>query len=68
LIIGFKGREIAVGFSNGIVRFLLINPIGMFLLKAFKVHRTAITHISFSPDGQVLSLLIKEVIECGNSF
>lgn len=43
-----QGRELAVGFSNGIVRFLLINPIGLFLLKVYKVHRKAITHISFS--------------------
>jgi hypothetical protein len=32
------GRVMAVGFTNGIVRFLLLKAEGFFLLKAMKVH------------------------------
>lgn len=49
-----KGRVVAVGFENGIVRFLLLAEKGFFLLRALKVHPHGITQLKFSGDGRKL--------------
>ena len=36
---------LAVGFSDGIVRFIYLDPKGITLVKAFKVHKTSIIKI-----------------------
>jgi len=43
-----QGRIVIVGFSNGIVRFLLLNQNKFFLLRAEKVHPHSIQSIKIS--------------------
>ena len=38
------------------MRLLLLNADGFFLLKALKVHKTAIKKIKFSPDGSKIAV------------
>lgn len=45
---------VAVGFSDGIVRFLFLNSKGFDLVKAFKVHKTSITKLKSNRDGTTL--------------
>lgn len=45
---------VAVGFSDGIVRFLFLDPKGFTLVKAFKVHKTGIIKLKTSRDGVIL--------------
>jgi WD40 repeat protein len=49
-----QGRMIAVGFQDGIVRFLYLDPKGFSLVKAIKVHRTGIIKVKSSRDGSVV--------------
>jgi WD40 repeat protein len=51
------GRVVAVGYTNGIVRFLLLNTEGFFLLKAMKVHPHAIQMIKVSKDGGFIAVI-----------
>ena len=45
---------IVVGFSDGIVRFLLLNTKNFQLIKAFKVHKNPIIKVKINRDGNVL--------------
>lgn len=54
------GRVIAVGFANGIVRFMLLKEKNFFLLKVLKVHPNGITHLKFSGDGKKI-VIVSEV-------
>lgn len=45
------GRVVVCGYVNGIVRFLLLKQDGFHLLRAMKVHPSAITHIRISNDA-----------------
>lgn len=45
-----KGRLIAAGFNNGIVRILNVSTNGLEIMKAFKAHEDAIIGIQFSED------------------
>ena len=45
---------VAVGFSDGIVRLLFLEPKGFSLIRAFKVHKTSITKIKANRDGTIL--------------
>ena len=49
-----------MGFANGIVRFLLLNEKGFFLLRALKVHPNGISHLRFSGDGRKV-VIVSEV-------
>jgi len=49
-----KGRLVAVGFDNGIVRFLNISAEGIEVMKAFKAHEDAIVGIEYSADLKML--------------
>jgi WD40 repeat protein len=49
-----KGRVFAVGFDNGIIRFLAIHTEGLDILKAFKAHDDAIVGIKHSKDLKCL--------------
>ena len=48
-----KGRVVLVGFSNGIVRMLLLKENEFFLLRAEKVHNDGINFIKQSNDESV---------------
>jgi hypothetical protein len=48
------GRMVAVGFSDGIVRFLFLNSKGFDIVKAFKVHKNPIIKIKSNRDGTIL--------------
>ena len=52
-----SGRVLAVGFTNGVVRFLLTKSDGFFLLKALKVHPHPIQAIRVTKDGGLLAVL-----------
>lgn len=54
----------AVGFANGIVRFLLLKQKNFFLLKSWKVHPHSITHLKFTSDGKKVAI----VSEVGDIF
>jgi hypothetical protein len=54
-----QARVILVGFSNGIVRMLLLKQDGFFLLKALKVISSPITHMRVTADGSLLAVLGK---------
>lgn len=45
---------ISVGFSDGIVRFLFLDPKGFTLVKAFKVHKTSINKVKSNRDGTIV--------------
>ena len=45
-----QGRVIAVGFSNGIVRILMMANHEFTILKAFKAHDSEIIKVKYSPD------------------
>lgn len=45
---------IVTGFSDGIVRFLFLDPKGFSLVKVFKVHKTGITKIKSNRDGTII--------------
>lgn len=47
-----QGKIVAAGFDNGLVRVLYLGPANFELLLAIKVHDTAVTKISFSPNGK----------------
>ena len=57
-----KGRVVAVGFENGLVRFLLLNKDNFLLLKCMKVHSSPITHIRTSPNAKVDLNFIKKIL------
>jgi len=48
-----KGRVVAVGFDNGIVRILSINADNIEILKSFKAHEDAIAGIKYSKDQKL---------------
>lgn len=52
-------RIIVTGSSNGIVRWLLLNPNGFYLIRATKVHNDSIKFIKSSPDGSILAIVSK---------
>ena len=58
------GRVVAVGFANGIVRFLLLKEKGFFLLRSLKVHPNGILYLRFSGDGKKIVI----VSEIGDIF
>ncbi len=45
-----------MGFSDGIVRFLLLNEKNFVLLKAFKVHKNGIIKVKANREGNVLAV------------
>lgn len=45
---------IAVGFSDGIIRFLFINATSFQLIKAIKIHSNAITKIKSNREGTIV--------------
>lgn len=45
-----KGRIVAAGFDNGLVRILNISADGLVILKAFKAHADAIVGAKYSKD------------------
>jgi WD40 repeat protein len=47
---------LAVGFSDGIIRFLFLDPKGFTLVKAFKVHKNGIIKIKANRDGTILAV------------
>mmetsp|Transcript_35625 Transcript_35625/g.54476 ORF Transcript_35625/g.54476 Transcript_35625/m.54476 type:complete len:238 (+) Transcript_35625:896-1609(+) len=51
---GNKGRVIAAGFDNGIVRILCISADGIILLKSFKAHDDAIVKMKYSKDLKMM--------------
>ncbi|EAS07768.2 WD repeat protein (macronuclear) [Tetrahymena thermophila SB210] len=51
-----SARIILAGFSNGIVRWLLLNQNGFHLLRATKVHNESIKFIKVSPDGSIIAI------------
>lgn len=54
-----QGRMIIAGFDNGIVRWLMLNQDRLFLVKALKVHKTAISHIRLTNDGETIAFVAK---------
>jgi hypothetical protein len=48
-----NGRVVATGFSNGIVRILLLENSGFTILTAFKAHDDEVLKITYSPDLKV---------------
>lgn len=52
-----KGRVVIVGFSNGIVRFLLLKQDKFQLLKALKVHPNPIEKIILSQNTSQIGVL-----------
>lgn len=60
-----RDRTICAGFSDGIVRFLWLEPNGeLKLLKAMKVHEDPVKFVRFSPNGELLAV----ISENGNLF
>ena len=55
-----KGRVIAVGFSTGIVRILLLDKNKFSILTAFKPHDSPVISIKYSPFGEKLVTLAKD--------
>lgn len=51
------GRMLAIGFSDGLLRFVILNQSSIELVKVFKIHRRKITHIKSSPDGVTLAVI-----------
>ena len=51
------GRMVAVGFSDGLVRFLILNQSGIELVKVFKILKKRIVHLKCSPDGATLVVI-----------
>lgn len=49
-----NGREVIVGFSDGIVRFLLLADKGFHLIKSFKVHKNQIIKVKVNREGNVV--------------
>jgi len=49
-----KGRLVAAGFGNGIVRFLNVSAEGLEVMKAFKAHDDAIVGVKCSNDMKML--------------
>ena len=47
---------LAVGFSDGIVRFIYLDPKNITLVKAFKVHKTSIIKLKCNRDGTILTV------------
>jgi WD40 repeat protein len=47
---GNKGRVVAAGFDNGIVRIICIHADGIILLKSFKAHDDPIVKVKYSKD------------------
>jgi len=47
----------AVGFANGIVRFLQVTNAGIRLIKSLKVHKEAISHLKFSPLNNIICVI-----------
>lgn len=66
-----QARVVVVGFSNGILRMLLLKEDGFFLLKAMKVHSSPITHLRVTGDGSLLSVVGKNghvfILQVGGS-
>ena len=52
-----QGRVLATGFSNGILRILLLGNQNFQILKAFKAHDASIRKILYSPNGNSLLTL-----------
>ena len=50
-------RMAVVGYANGVVRWILLNQEGIFLLKAVKVHKSEISHLKCSPDGRIVAIV-----------
>ena len=48
---------VIVGFSDGIVRFLFLEPKQFSLIKAFKVHKNPITKVKPNRDGTVVAVV-----------
>jgi WD40 repeat protein len=50
-----KGRTVAVGFSDGVVRVLYRLPEGWKRVSTFKPHSQALTVLEYAPDGRLLA-------------
>lgn len=48
---------LAVGFSDGIVRFIFLDPKGITLVKAFKLHKNSIIKVKSNRDGTILAVI-----------
>ena len=55
-----KSRVFIACFSNGIVRYLLLNLTGFHLIKAFKVHDKGIQFIRTTADGIQVAIVSKD--------
>ena len=55
-----KSRVLIAGFSNGIVRYLLLNQTGFHLIKALKVHDKGIQFIRATADGSQVAIVSKD--------
>lgn len=51
---GNKGRIIAAGFNNGIVRIISVTADGLQILKSFKAHDDSIVGAKYSADMKML--------------
>jgi WD40 repeat protein len=49
-----KGRVVAIGYKNGLIRVVAITADGVTLLKSFKAHDDAITGIKYSKDLKMM--------------
>jgi hypothetical protein len=45
---------LSVAFSDGIIRFIMINQSSFTLIKAFKLHKNRILHMKCSPDASMI--------------
>lgn len=54
------GRLVVAAFSDGLIRFLLINQTELTLIKAEKVHKNKIIRMKCSPDGAIVATVDKE--------
>lgn len=55
-----KGRIVYAGFSNGLLRVLLLQKNDFTLLKTIKVHEKAIAFIKVSPNGKVVAVATED--------